>query len=104
MPRAGIGIHVLREHAIAPHEKVRGDFERCDVLEVGVRIGIQAILEKRVDPRAAEFARWKRDVVDDEELDRRALGTLVEIGRGNPQGRIAAAAFDPQSIPSRSRR
>src|SRR6185369_2753086 len=63
MPGAVTGEDVLAQLAVTPDEEVRGNLEALDLLEVGMRQGIEAVLEERVDPRAAEFTGRERDRV-----------------------------------------
>ena len=80
MPRALLGRDVLDERAVAPDQIVRRDPEALDLLEVRVRVGIEAAHEEIIYIRTAILAGGKRDVVDHEERDLLALGAVVVVG------------------------
>src|SRR5438105_9107992 len=81
VPRALVAIDVLRDRSVAPDQEMRRDLEPGDFREIRMRVGIEPAEEEIVDPWPAVIAGRQRDVVDDDERDRRAGRAIVAVGR-----------------------
>ena len=81
VPRALFARDELHERAVAANEEMRRHSERRYAGVIGMRGGVQTILKELDDARAAELPRRQADRVYDEEIDRRARGTLVAVRR-----------------------
>jgi len=81
MPRAPPKRHELDQCAIAPDEKMRGNLQVRDLLEVGVGRVIDTVGEEMLDVRPAEAARRKADAMDYDEFGFRAMRSVVLVGR-----------------------
>ena len=81
MPRALLRLYILNKSAVAPDQIVRTDSEARDVLEIRMRIGIEATHEQVIDPVATVFAGGKRDVVNHQKGNDGPFRTFVEVRR-----------------------
>lgn len=69
----------LGDGAVAFDEEMRGNRQVADLLEIGMFVRVQAILEERLDLAGAELSRRQADIVDDQQRHRVPLRTQVEI-------------------------
>ncbi|MNH33619.1 hypothetical protein D3C79_941520 [compost metagenome] len=52
-----------------------------DPFEVGVFVGVQAVLEERLDLAGGKLRRWQADVVNHQQGDNLTFGAGIEIRR-----------------------
>lgn len=69
----------LGDGAVAFDEEMRGNRQVADLLEIGMFVRVQAILEERLDLTGAELSRRQADIVDNQQRHRVPLRTQVEI-------------------------
>ncbi|MNE59984.1 hypothetical protein D3C80_1551060 [compost metagenome] len=81
MPGAVEQRHKLGHGTIALDEQVRRHRQLADALEIGVLIGVQAVLEEFLNLAGAETRGRQADVVDHQQGYRLALGARVEVRR-----------------------
>lgn len=79
MPGAVVTGDELGDGAVAFDEEMRGNRQVADLLEIGMFVRVQAILEERLDLAGAELSRRQADIVDDQQRHRVPLRTQVEI-------------------------
>src|SRR3972149_6538227 len=93
VPRALFARHELDQLTIAPDQEVRRHLAPRNPAVIRMRAWIEAIGEQLDDSRPAEFSRRQADVVDHQQLDHAAFGTLVAVGRRNTTDSSDPAGF-----------
>lgn len=81
MPRAPPKRHELDQCAITPYEKMGGNLQVRDLLEVGMCRVIDTVGEEILDVRPAEAARREADAMDYDEFGLRITRSVVLVGR-----------------------
>jgi hypothetical protein len=84
-----------------------GDFKPMNLFEVGMRVGIEAVLKQVIYPGAAKLSGGEADVMNHEQADIGSLGALVVIWRGKmpdtlepslPDSHGASVAGSPSAL------
>ena len=78
--------HELHQLAIAPDQKVCGDFDAAYRLEVRVRVPVEGIAEQCLDLRSPELTGRQADAVQDQQLGCRVRGTRIAVRAGHEAG------------------
>lgn len=81
MPGAIVTADELQQLPSATNEKMGGNLQTADLLEVGVGIPIQGIGEQGLHLGATILTRWQADRVQHHQVDVRSLRTRAEIRR-----------------------
>ena len=82
----------LQKLAATANQEMRGHPQAAQLREIRMGLRIEATGEQALDRIAAE-APWRQaDVMDDEQVDRRARGPLVLVGRGHGARALEPAA------------
>lgn len=82
MPGPATEWHELHETTVTAYQRMCRYLHSCDLGEIGVSIRRQAIREKLLYERTAEFAGRQADAVYDDQLGLATGGSLVLIRRG----------------------
>ncbi len=69
----------LHGNAIAPDQKVRGHPQPTQLVEVRMRIAIEAVRKQIFNVRATELAGRQADVMDDQQADLGTFRSRIEI-------------------------
>lgn len=80
MPGTPVQRDELQHFTVPPYEQVCRDPEVGNFPEIGVLVGIDTVLEERLDLPSAKFPWRQADIVDHQEIDMGGLGPLIEIG------------------------
>jgi 16S rRNA (uracil1498-N3)-methyltransferase len=73
----------LSQRTVTADQHVRGHFETANRGEVWVRVRWQLVAKEPVDPAVAELPGRQADAMDDDQLQRRADGSVVAVRRGH---------------------
>ncbi len=79
MPSPALTRNELQQRTIAANKKMGGYPQCSDVLEIRMRLWIKPVHEQVNDSRTAENPGWQTDVVDDQQIYRRARRAIITI-------------------------
>lgn len=79
MPCPFVGGDKLYQHTVPPDQKMRGDFQRTQLVKKRMTITIKTIQEKIRNIMTAEFTRRQTDIVNDQQINCLAFWTVILI-------------------------
>ena len=71
--------HILYYLPIPMNQQVRGHPQSSERGKIGMHGGIKRVSEQRINPGAAEFARWQADAVDYDEIHSNVSRTIIAV-------------------------
>jgi hypothetical protein len=86
MPRALLAGHELQQFAIAADQEVRRHAQLLELLKTLVLRRIEGVGEQAFDRVTAELARWQRNAVNHQQVNRATRRTLIAVRRDDAPG------------------